>query len=172
MLNIALVFEDEVNQLFANMSKELQKTCISTVRLGENSIPHITLLHVDADEADVPVMLRSMRSHSLVTSYNADLGSLVVYPWWNERFYTVVSVEGSHVYMKLQDFVMRTVPQFSVVSEIGADYEPHVTLACMEDKFKRDKIRPTRLPIRRVEAKLVIGTRDSYGRMERILDYV
>lgn len=169
MLNIAYVFDDDVNRQLVKLSQSMSQVCRSEVCLGGNSIPHLTLAHIDAPESEAEKVFNLITLHGLPSTHNIIFGAHVIYPWLKERFYTAIRMENAHQYMKMQDIIMRSLPGYTLTSAAGYEYDPHVTLSCHLDKFKRDKVRSLVMPTKRAVGSLVVGSWDSYGRMKRII---
>lgn len=169
MLNIALTFADEDNNKLYKVADALHKAVPSVYLLGENSVPHISITHIDGEEVDAESMWNTLIRRGLKTEYDLVLKTFTVgAPKDDGRGYTNFSMEEFGKFSKVQDVVMETFPEREVHSGVGAHFDPHITTSChLDAKFAR--IPAQKAPFKRVKAYLTVGTRDSYGRMERIL---
>ncbi|MFT7145033.1 MAG: 2'-5' RNA ligase [Alphaproteobacteria bacterium] len=168
LLNIALTFSDRDNQALGLVAKKLDLLVPSVYRTGENSIPHITIAHIDGDKNNAEKRWQVLMGRGFKLEYDVIIKCFCVDAPWEERVYTSFLMEEFGKYAKLQDAVLQAFQEKEVHSGLGADFLPHITLSCHLDLAKVRKIKSIKPPFKRTKAYLTIGSRDSYGRMEKI----
>lgn len=169
MLNIAYTFKPEDEVKLSRVSSRLNNCFSSEYRLGDNSIAHISMTHIEGEVSDADMMWRELSQSAVDMELDVVLKCFVVKAPWKERVYTEFALERVGELSKIQKNIMRIFNGREVFNGCGADFNPHITLSCHLEPLKVNKLTAQKAPFKRVKAYLTIGTRDSYGRMEKIL---
>lgn len=169
MLNIALTFSLEDERRLGKVAQALNEKVGSVYITSQNSRAHLSLTHIEGYEVEADTMWKRLLDSGLKMEYEVVLKTFVVDSPWKGRVYTSFTIEEWGKLQKIQTNIMRIFNDRKVFNGYGADFEPHVTTSCHLDVLKRDKIPAQKLPFKKLKAYLTLGTRDSYGRMERIL---
>lgn len=169
MLNVALTFLDEDNKKIGLVSNVLHKFTPSVYIPCVNSVPHISLTHIEGEIEDAEKMWDILLARGIKYEYDVVLKAFCVSSPYKERVYTSFMMEEFGKLSKLQGEIIAAFPDRQVYNEVGADFTPHITTSCHLNLMKAKKIPARYAPFKRVKAYLTIGTRDTYGRMEKIL---
>jgi hypothetical protein len=169
MLNIAYTFAPEDEAKLTKISTLLNCYADSEYRLGNNSIAHVSIVHINADEADVEQMWQKLQNSTVEMDVELVLKNFVVEAPWKGRVYSNFSLERVGELSKVQKNIMRLFKGIEVFNGCGSEFYPHLTTSCHLDVLKAHKLPAQKPPFRRFQGFLTIGTRDSYGRMEKVL---
>lgn len=169
MLNIAYTFAPEDEVKLSKVSSLLNCHVPSEYILGNNSVAHVSIAHLESDEADAASMWQKLQSSTVENEIELVLKSFVVEAPWKGRIYSNFSLERVGELSKTQKNIMRLYNVHEALNGCGSDFYPHLTTSCHLDVLKASKLPAQKPPFRRIKGYLTIGTRDSYGRMEKVL---
>ena len=172
MLNIALTFDDETNKILEKASLKTHPD--NAYILGKDSIPHLSIVHIEGEEEDAPEYKEILSTHLTSFEFNVPLSA----------FYVRVKEEDPRMYyglgtgfqphlFDLHKNVISLFPNKEFHGEIGLNYFPHVTLGCLEGySIERADIHNPHTGTIIVKGYLTIGSRDRLGCMQKIYEKV
>lgn len=169
MLNIAYTFAPKDEAGIAKVAQQLHQSSPSEYRTGVNSVAHVSLTHIEGEEEEACEMWQKLLDAGMELEQNIVLKNFVVDVPWQGRVYSSFALEGVGELARIQKNIMRIFDGREVFNGYGADFEPHVTTSCHLDLKAQQKLPAFKPPFRRCKVYLTLGTRDSYGRMERVL---
>ena len=168
MLNIAYTFNPQDEMALALVSKRLHQKSASEYVLGVNSVPHVSITHIEGDASEVDDIWQKLQQSPIPSEIQVVIKTFVIDAPWRDRVYSSFSLEGVGSLSKIQKDVMRLFDGRGVFNGYGADFEPHITTGCHLKLAEASKLPAQKPPFKKTTAYLTIGSRDSYGRMVQI----
>src|SRR5690242_826686 len=106
--NFGLLFDYDDNDAFINYSKDLNRTLPSDFRLGDRSLPHLTVLQFEAEQYMLPSLWDNIRSIG-DSPLPLSLAGLTFLPSKEGHLWIEIAVLKSERLQELQDIVVSCV---------------------------------------------------------------
>ena len=157
--NIALVFNQEVETQIIGYAKKLYNHIPSKLSLGQNSLPHMTLIQFTAEESVKKTVWADFRGLALETPI-LTLSGVTILPSSGGGAWIEISVLKSDELLKLQQSIISCLPSIITPdNDTGDKYRPHITIAHLSESRETIAVPVEYKPLRlnNLESKLAIG---------------
>jgi 2'-5' RNA ligase len=151
--NFGLLFEHDHNDAFINYSEDLNRALPSDFRLGDKSLPHLTVLQFEAERDTLRSLWDNIR---LIgdSPLPLSLAGLTFLPSKEGPLWVEIAVLKSTRLQELQDIVVSRVGGAKIHSGTNDSFRPHITLARALNTRLIERIRIDENVVRR---KNVVG---------------
>ena len=165
MINIALVFDEDMNRQVVQTAARYDRADAASL-MGINNLPHITLTQIDLAPEDAVAIYEKVQEH-LPTSFELRLDYFNVSDRNPSKISFDYAIQGDDALFNAPHIIRDLFPDVKIVNAIGDDYYPHLTLGCYTNLPKPAELENS-IP-QAFTGRLAICSRESYGRVERIL---
>ena len=153
VLNYGLLFEEEHNAAFTNVSETLSGLYETDFHLSHSSLPHVTVLQFEADDAYVPFLWERLQAIA-PSEISLDLAGLTFLPAKDGSMWIEISVLKGERIASAQEQALAVAGGARIINGVGDQYRPHITLV---HTVCDDKLQPIRVENEVVRRKNVVG---------------
>lgn len=126
--NLGLLFEPTWEERIVSFSHELSAGYQSSVRLGPEVLPHVTIVQFEASAREAQEYWERIQV-LLPPSLQVNFGGLTFVPSSKDGMWVEISVYRNRALESLQNQVLGVLSPKTPLNKVGELYRPHVTVA-------------------------------------------
>lgn len=153
-LGLVLLFDDDFGAACVAYSAALLRERSAIMQLGEQALPHVSLLHADTDRA--PAEIWADASRHLEAEYTLETHSVALLPHGDSgrMAYLIVPCTPALRAAEVRALALESLQDAPIATRNGDSFQPHFTVAIWEG---RDSIATTELPADVVPRTALVG---------------